>query len=122
MDFTDILAIFAIIILLALIGLLIFGAVQHLTYEATKTEVETYTVGCEVSQMAYAEESVSQTRSKATYKMGVRCDDFAATFTISAEEFAMYTVGDIVEVEVIVYEYEADSKTEYEYRLVGAQN
>lgn len=105
--------VFVILLLVALIGGLICGAV----YEGSATEVETYTVGCEVSQMAYAEEAVSRSSSRPSYKMGVRNDDFATTFDISAEEFAKYAIGDIVEVEVIVYEY-MGGNLRNEYRLV----
>lgn len=102
-----------ILLLVGLIGGLICGAV----YECSATEIETYTVGCAVSQMAYAEETMSRSSSRPSYKMGVRNDDFSATFNISAEEFAKYAIGDIVEVEVIVYEY-MDGTLQNEYRLV----
>lgn len=102
-----------ILLLVVLIGVLIWGAV----YECSATEVETYTVGCEVSQMAYAEETVSRSTSRPSYKMGVRNDDFATTFDISAEEFAKYAIGDVVEVEVTVYEY-IGGTLQNEYKLV----
>lgn len=102
-----------ILLLVVLVGVLICGAV----YECSATEVETYTVGCEVSQMAYAEETVSRSTSRPSYKMGVRNDDFATTFDISAEEFAKYAIGDIVEVEVTVYEY-IGGTLQNEYKLV----
>jgi hypothetical protein len=103
-----------VLLLIALLAALIFGAV----YGCSATEVETYTVGCEVSQMAYAEEVMSRSSSRPVYKMGVRNDDFATTFNISAEEFAKYAVGDIVEVEVAVYEY-MDGSLNNKYKLVN---
>lgn len=96
-----------------LIGAIIFAGV----YEATRTEVEVYTVGCEVSQIAYAEEAVSRSSTRPTYKMGVRNDDFATTLEITAEQFAKYTIGDVIEVQVTIYEY-MDGVQEYEYKLV----
>jgi hypothetical protein len=114
-DFFYILFIGALALLLvALLVAMIFGVV----YECTATEVETYTVGCEVTQMAYAEETTSRSSSRPAYKMGVRNDDFATTFNISAEEFAKYAVGDIVEVEVAVYEY-MDGSLNNKYKLVN---
>ena len=87
------------------------------TNRANTVEVETYTVGCEVSQMSYAEKSVSRARSRAVYKMGVRNDDFATTFEINASDFARYVVGDVVEIEVIVLENPFDGQWT-EYRLM----
>ena len=100
----------------ALISLLIYLWV----IEASMYEVEIYSVGCEVSQMAYAEEQVSRTSTRPVYKMGVRCDDFATVFEITAEQFAQYVVGEIVEVEVTI---EASSLTDFqkqEYKLLGS--
>ena len=68
------------------------------------TEIDSYTVGCEISQMAYAEEMVSRYNSRPAYRIGVRNDDFAATFKISPEQFAKYSIGEIVEVEVVTWE------------------
>lgn len=71
---------------------------------ATSHEVESYTVGCEVTQLAYAEKTVSRAGSREVYKMGIRNDDFATTLEISASDFARYVVGDVVEIEVVVLE------------------
>jgi hypothetical protein len=103
-----------VLLLVALLVTLIFDAV----YSCSATEVETYTVGCEVTQMAYAEEATGRSSSRPAYKMGVRNDDFATTFDISAEEFAKYAVGDVVEVEVTVYEY-MDGSLDNRYELVN---
>lgn len=107
-----VLFIILIVIIVALFGLLIYAGV----HECTKTVVETYTVGCEISQLAYGEKSISRSTSRPTYKMGVRNDSFATTFDITAEQFAMYVIGDVVEVEVTVYEY-IDGTTTNEYHL-----
>lgn len=80
---------------------------------ATTAEVESYTVGCEVTQLAYAEKSVSRTDSRAVYKMGVRNDDFATTIEVSSADFARYVVGDVVEVEVTVLANCFGERTEY---------
>ena len=107
---------------IGVIILLIIALVVSLTwvaiYHGSRVEVETYTVGCEVSQMAYAEEQISRTSSRPVYKMGVRNDDFAATFDITDAQFAQYAIGDVVEVEVIVYEYR-DGMRQNEYKLIG---
>ena len=84
-----------------------------------QTEVEVYSVGCEVSQMAYAEEQISRSQSKPVYKMGVRNDDFATTLDITSNQFAQFAIGDIVEVEVTVME-NAFGELYNTYRLLGA--
>lgn len=101
-----------------LIIALIAGLIWVAVYQGSKVEVETYTVGCEVSQMAYAEEQISRTSSRPVYKMGVRNDDFATTFDITNAQFAKYAIGDVVEIEVIVYEYR-DGMLRNEYKLIG---
>jgi hypothetical protein len=92
--------VFMTVLCILVVGLLCF----LIFVSVNQTEVEIYSVGCEVSQMAYAEETVSRTQSKPVYKMGVRCDDFATTLDITSNQFAQFMVGDIVEVEVTVME------------------
>lgn len=99
---------------LLVVGLLAFG----LYIGCNQTEVEIYSVGCEVSQMAYAEETVSRTQSKPVYKMGVRNDDFATTLEVTSNQFAQFMVGDIVEVEVTVME-NAFGELYNTYKLLG---
>lgn len=109
-------------IIIAIAGVLMVGCLYLLGVcvycEASKQEVEVFSVGCEVSQMAYAEEAVSRSSSRPVYKMGVRNDEFAATIEITDTQFAKYVVGDIVEVEVRVYESGLGTFT-YEYKLLG---
>lgn len=112
MELDTVLLIIFLVIIVALFGLMIYAGV----HECSKTVVETYTVGCEISQLAYAEETTGRSSSRPAYKMGVRNDDFATTLDITAEQFAMYVIGDVVEVEVTVYEY-IDGTTTNEYRL-----
>lgn len=100
----------------ALISLLIYVWV----IEASMYEVEIYSVGCEISQMAYAEEQVSKLRTEPAYKMGVRCDDFATVFEITAEQFAQYVVGEIVEVEVTIEASSLIDHQRQEYKLLGS--
>lgn len=104
--FQIIVSIIIVIMICALISSLIYSYV----IEASMYEVETYSVGCEISQMVY---------TKPIYKMGVRCDDFSAVLEITEEQFAQYIVGEIVEIEVII---EASSLTDcqrQEYKLLG---
>ena len=89
---------FMIVMCLLVVGLLVF----LIFVSVNQTEIEIYSVGCEVSQMAYAEETVSRTQSRPVYKMGVRNDDFATTLDVTSDQFAQFMVGDIVEVEVTV--------------------
>jgi hypothetical protein len=86
--------------------------------EKTKTEIETYTVGCEITQMVYVEESHSKYGTAPNYKMGLRNDDFATTIDITSEQFAMFMIGEMVEVEVTIYEY-SDGELKTEYHLIG---
>lgn len=104
-------------VIILLIIALIVGMTWAAIYHESRVEVETYTVGCEVSQMAYAEEQISRTSSRPVYKMGVRNDDFATTFDITNAQFAKYAIGDVVEVEVTVYEYR-DGMHRNQYKLV----
>lgn len=115
---SDLSTILFFIIIIALV-LVVVGALIHaFWYGATAEEVEVYSVGCEVTQMAYAEETTGRSSSRPVYKMGVRCDEFAYTFNITSEQFARYAVGDVVEVEVTVWEYR-DGKLDNTYRLLG---
>lgn len=104
--------------MIILIVLVIGGLAVGVFATMTRVEVEVYTVGAEVSQMAYAEEAVSRSQSRPVYKMGVRNDEFAYTFDITDTQFAKYAVGDVVEVEVTIWEY-FDGEFVYEYKLIG---
>ena len=106
--------VFMVAMCILIVGLLIFGVFLG----CNQTEVEIYSVGCEVSQMAYAEETVSRSSSRPVYKMGVRNDDFATTLDITSNQFAQFAVGDIVEVEVTVME-NAFGELYNTYRLLG---
>lgn len=94
------------------------GILFSIEYLEHKEEVERYSVGCEVTQMAYAEKSVTRSDSKPVYKMGVRNDDFATTLNVTGEQFAQFVVGDVVEVEVRVVELFGGERIR-EYKLLG---
>lgn len=96
----------------------IAGILFSIGYLGHEEEVERYSVGCEVTQMAYTEENISRSHSKPVYKMGVRNDDFATTLNITGEQFAQFVVGDVVEVEVRVVEFTGGERI-YEYKLLG---
>ena len=106
-------------IIVILLFALVIGGACLLAKHYELIEVETYTVGCEISQLAYAEEQVSKTRTEPAYKMGVRNDEFATTLVITNEQFARYTVGEIVEVEVTVWERNNNGEISYTYKLIG---
>ena len=108
----------AILLAVVIIGLFLLGVAGVAAYqEITKTEVETHTVGCEVTKTAYAEETTGTLTSRPSYIMGVRCDDFSTTFEINGEQYAKYNENDIVEVEVTVWEY-SDGTLKNTYKLV----
>lgn len=110
-DFID------VIMILTIVTVIAFAIFAIFCVEGAEV-VEIYSVGCEVSQLAYAEETVSRSSSRPVYKMGVRCDDFATTLDISSNQFAQFVVGDIVEVEVTEIEL-IDGSITYQYRLLG---
>lgn len=109
--------IFSVVIGVAAILFLIFLLVVDTYDELATTEVETYTIGCEVSQMAYAEEATGRSSTQPVYKMGVRNDDFAITLEITDRQFAQYVVGDVVEIEVTVIETGLGT-VKYEYKII----
>lgn len=104
------------ILLLVFVLTVITVGIIFTNNKANTVEVETYTVGCEVSQMSYAEKSVGRS-SYPVYKMGVRNDDFATTLEISASDFARHVVGDVVEIKVVVLESPLDGQWT-EYKLI----
>lgn len=106
-------AIFILLIVL-LIGSIIFTGFLSMT----EVEVERYSVGCEVSHMDYAEEATSRSSTRPNYVMGVRSDELCTTLEISAEQFAEFVVGDIVEIEVVIYENKIGEQRA-EYNLLG---
>lgn len=107
--FDKIFSFVSILVVLAVV----FGLCFLIFYACSEEVIETYSVGCEVSQMAYA-----TTSTRSIYKMGVRNDDFAVTFEINSNQFAQYVEGDIVEVLVCVIE-DFTGNIRYEYELLG---
>ena len=95
-----------IIFVMILVGLfvgLIMYAVNQMTVEYSKTEIDSYTEVFEISQLAYSEDQFSETTSNPVYRAGIRNKNTAITIRITSEEFARYTVGEKVLVEVTVY-------------------
>lgn len=70
----------------------------------TSEEVETYTVGAEISHMDYSAYHMKNSGTKTKYIIAVRNDEFATVFEVFASEYAEKSVGDIVEVEVVITE------------------
>lgn len=109
------------IIFFLVLAIMIGACIWETSYLETKTEVESYTVGCEITRIDYGEVAGKSTAyHKPFYKMGVRCDDFATTLDITEEDFAKYSDDDIVEIQVVVYEYR-DGVQVTEYTLLGLQ-
>ena len=106
-------------VMATLIIVAVFAFMGYVCVCIEKAEVvQTYSIGCEVSQLAYAEETVGRSSSRPVYKMGVRCDDFATTLNITSSQFAQFMVGDIVEIEVTEIET-VHGDIVYEYKLLG---
>jgi len=114
--FKTIVSTIMVIVMCAILSFLIWAGIT----EMSMYEVETYSVGCEVSQMAYTEEQVNRSETRPVYKMGVRCDNFATVFEITAEQFAKYIVGEIVEVEVTIKASDLIDRQRQEYKLLGS--
>lgn len=110
-----------IIFVMILVGLfvgLIMYAVNQMTVEYSKTEIDSYTEVFEISQLAYSEEQFSETTSNPVYRAGIRNKDTAITIRITNEEFARYTIGEKVLVEVTVYGY-SDGHQSKGYKIIG---
>lgn len=78
-------------------------------------EAETYTIGCEISNM----DIIVNGSSIRKHIISVRNDEFAATIDVDAETYAKYTEGEIVEVEVTVKENKDGTEQKNFYRLIG---
>lgn len=83
-----------------LLGLLVCGAYHGIVDKLTTYEVERYTVGAEVSHSDYTSYYKKNSGTITKYVLAVRNDDFSTVFNVSAETYAKYAVGDVVEVEV----------------------
>lgn len=102
------------VIFIFFIVLMIGAVIFTCSLSVTECEVERFSIGCEVSHMDYAEEATSRSTTRPKYVMGVRSNELCATLEISAEQFAEFVVGDIVEVEVVIVENKiGEQRTEY---------
>lgn len=97
------LAITMMMVVVVLVGLVVA--------DTQKTEVETYTVGCEVAFKEYNE------KMRECY-LFVRNDDFMDMVMVDSDTFDEYKEGDIVEVEVRVMESLVKHTISEEYRVV----
>lgn len=96
----NLLMVVAILATIFLLGLLVWGAYHGIVDKLTTYEVERYTVGAEVSHSDYASYYKKNSGTITEYVLAVRNDDFSTVFNVSAETYAKYTIGDVVEVEV----------------------
>lgn len=110
--------IYFINIVMAIICFSFLGIVLALILStSTSEEIETYTVGAEISHMDYSTYYVKNSGARTKYIIAVRNDEFATVFEVSGSEYAKKSVGDIVEIEV---EITADLFGEYtEYNYLG---
>lgn len=89
-----------VLLLVLLLGLLVYWACHDVTDKLTTYEVERYIVGAEVTHSDYTKYYKKYSGTITNYVLGVRNDDFSTVFNVSAETYAKYAVGDVVEVEV----------------------
>jgi hypothetical protein len=108
-------------IIKALFIILFIGFNVFVIYQVAQStkniEVQTYTVGAEISHLDKVEERAGFASSKTVYSMSIRNDDFATEFELTAEQYASYVVNDIVEVEVTEWETYG-GKQVFTYELV----
>lgn len=90
----------AVLACVFLLGLLVWGAYHGIVDKLTTYEMERYTVGAEVSHSDYTSYYKKNSGTITKYVIAVRNDDFSTVFNVSAETYAKYAVGDVVEVEV----------------------
>lgn len=112
----------SVIVILSLISVFLIGLSVWLVYfeivrKVTTYEVESYTVGAEVTHSDYTSYYKKNSGTITKYVLAVRNDDFSTVFNVSAETYAKYAVGDVVEVEV--REMANKYNTWYEYDLIG---
>lgn len=100
-----------------LLGLLVWFAYHGIVGKVTTYEVERYTVGAEVSHSDYTSYYKKNSGTITKYVIAVRNDDFSTVFNVSAETYAKYAVGDVVEVEV--REMANKYNNWFEYYLIG---
>lgn len=112
----------SVIVILSLISVFLIGLSVWLVYfeivrKVTTYEVESYTVGAEVTHSDYTSYYQKREGTITKYVLAVRNDNFSTVFNVSAETYAKYAVGDMVEVEV--REMANKYNTWYEYDLIG---
>lgn len=100
-----------------LTGLLVWLGYREVVEKITTYEVESYTVGAEVTHSDYTSYYQKREGTITKYVLAVRNDNFSTVFNVSAETYAKYAVGDVVEVEV--REMANKYNTWYEYDLIG---
>jgi NOL1/NOP2/fmu family ribosome biogenesis protein len=106
-----------VLVLVFLLGCLAWVAYRDVTDKLTTYEVERYTVGAEVSHSDYTSYHKNNHGTITECVIAVRNDDFSTVFNVSAETYAKYVVGDVVEVEV--REMASNYNNWFEYYLIG---
>lgn len=100
--------------ILFIIGLILFAIVGGLLDCFLTKVVDEYTVDCEVTQLDFG-----QGKTFKTYVMGVKCEKFSRTLSITSNEYAYYSVGDTVKVKVTITKGFVFRDLNYSYRLVN---
>ena len=103
-----------------LLGLMVWFTYHNVVGKVTTYEVESYTVGAEVTHSDYTSYYKKNSGTITKYVLAVRNDDFSTVFSVSAETYAKYAVDDVVEVRV--KEMANKYNTWYEYDLIGQAN
>lgn len=107
----------AVLVCVFLLGVMVWFTYHNVTDKLTTYEVERYTVGAEVTHSDYTSYYKKNSGTITNYVLGVRNDDFSTVFNVSAETYAKYAVGDVVEVEV--REMASKYNTWCDYYLLG---
>ena len=98
--FDNVLMVMAVLICVFLLGVMVWFTYHNVADKLTTYEVERYTVGAEVSHSDYTSYYQKNNGTITKYVIAVRNNDFSTVFNVSAETYAKYAVGDVVEVEV----------------------
>ena len=112
-----------VMVAVIMIGCVLVGCGQTSELQSIKDveliEVERFSVGAEISHLdRVTYHNANTVETKTQYFVSVRNDDFSAEFEITSEQYANRVVGDIVEIEVTVWENE-QGEISYTHKYLG---
>lgn len=107
--------VFTAIIIILTIALM--GFIGWCFYMGAETEVETYIVGMEIIEKDFSSYYKTYEGEQTTYVINAKGSDEAFVQEVSSEIYAKYEVGEVVDVEVTVFENNlGEFRKEYEIK------